>query len=102
MKGKKILVAVVFVLLVVVYFLVSVSSCGTKDEQPVEPTQETVTPVTEMPAPEATDAAAEPAPTAEASTPETQPTEAPAEPVVLEDGGELEIIIPDDMDSDGF
>ena len=59
--------------------------------------------------PEAPETAVQPAEQAEPaqteSSPETQPTETPEEttgPVMLEDEGELEIIVPDDQDSDGF
>ena len=94
-RKTPIAVSILFVILVVLYFILSTSSCGRGGSAPAE-------------VPAVTEAAETPAEVNEteahvtAAPAETTVPEAPPEPVILEDEGELEIIIPEGMDSEGF
>ena len=105
MKNKKsIIIAVVFILLVVLYFVMSTSSCGANKPETPDAAQSTdAAPVSQDGGDEAQseDVSA----SEEASSDDTaQDAESqPAAPVVvLENEGDLEITVPDGMEQDGF
>lgn len=90
-KSSGALVLVFVLLLVLLAALVALKFLGIGRAVPAEPS---ATPAAVETSPEATEVpAASPTPTP------MQPVEAP---VILENQGELEIIIPEDMESDGF
>lgn len=89
--NKKVLLAVCAIVLVLV-LVFALRGCGAKPADPADPA-------------ETAEAAAQPAED-NASAAEGEETadeeEQVQEPVILEDEGDIEIIIPDDMESDGF
>ena len=101
MKSKKsILVAIVFIILVVVYFVLSTSSCGAKAPEAAAPEASATASAPEAPAVEAQSADKD-AQSSESTAPLPTP-ETIQEPIILENGGELEIVVPEGMDHDGF
>ena len=88
--------AVLFVILAVLYFVVSTSSCGRSGSD----TPADVPALTETV--EAQSAGNETEPPVTAAPEESTMPETPQEVVILEDEGELEIIIPEGMESEGF
>ena len=88
--------AILLVILVALYFVVSTSSCGKTSGETAVLTPE----VTEAAESQPVVSGAEAAPSAAPA--ETNVPEAPSEVFVLEDEGDLEIIIPEGMDSDGL
>ena len=89
--NKKVLLAVCALVLVLV-LVFALRGCGAKPADPAD-TAATAEPAATQPAEDNAPADGE-----ETSSEEEQVQE----PVILEDQGDIEIIIPDDMESDGF
>lgn len=121
-NSKRIIIAVVFIALVVLYFVLSTSSCGAKpsDAQPEE-TVVTTAPANVEDSQGGSDAAQPASAGTQSGSSGAQSASAPSgsgsdstntaassgeetveAPVILENEGSLEIVLPEGMASDGF